>query len=168
MSRVRPADLNRDRAALTGLMQAYYADVLPKIEALGVTVPDVAEAVQDMWDHVQEYQPPRGQIVVAEDEGGRAVGCGFLRQCAPGSGEMKRLYLDPEERGRGLGRKLVEARIEAARGFGWHSVYADTFRGNDAMLGLYENLGFAPCEAYEGNGNFPQVRAVCVFRRLVL
>ncbi|MGR3502011.1 GNAT family N-acetyltransferase [Pseudaestuariivita sp.] len=168
MHTISALDLPADRADLDALMRAYFADVLPRIAALGAPAPTVAQAVAGAWDDIDKFLPPNGQVFIARGTDGQAVGCGFLHQCAPGAGEMKRLYVAPSERGTGLGRKLVEARIDAARGLGWHSVYADTFKGNTGMLKLYDRLGFAPCDLYDGNANYPEILPVCVFRKLAL
>ncbi len=55
----------------------------------------------------------------------------------PDAGELKRLYVLPVYQGMGLGRQLIELRIEAARELGVRHLYADTARGNHGMLSLY-------------------------------
>lgn len=61
------------------------------------------------------YAPPRGELLLARDADGTAVGCVGLRPMeADGICEMKRLFVAPEGRGRGLGRRLVEAIVATA------------------------------------------------------
>src|SRR5436309_11337316 len=61
-----------------------------------------------------DYAPPYGRLLLAiEDE--RIAGCVALRKIGDGICEMKRLFLRPEFRGKGVGRKLVEAIVAEAK-----------------------------------------------------
>lgn len=74
---------------------------------------------------------------------------GNLAACA---WEMKRLWVRPEARGTGLGRRLAQAVVERAREAGKQAVYLDTIP--DAMpeaVKLYRAMGFAECEPYAGD-----------------
>jgi putative acetyltransferase len=74
-----------------------------------------------------------------------------LRRLNRSAGEIKRLYLRPAFRGKGLGRYLLEQVIERARGIGYEALYADTLPRMQDALSLYERLGFARVEAYASN-----------------
>jgi GNAT superfamily N-acetyltransferase len=71
-----------------------------------------------------------------------------LRRLNDQSGEVKRLYLRPAFRGRGLGRYLLEHVIERARGIGYEALYADTLPSMTDALSLYTRMGFERVEAY--------------------
>ena len=161
-----PADIE-DREGLGALLETYFAQVLPMLAAAGGPNFAVADLMQGIWEDIEAYLPPRGAIVLAH-MGDELVGCGFLRDIGAGRGEMKRLFVRPEAQGSGLGLRLIEARIEAARRLGMCEVYADTVRGNDAMLRLYARLGFEEVERYAGNGNSAEVAPSLVYRRLRL
>lgn len=94
---------------------------------------------------------PLGGILLARDGHGKPVGVVAFRQLEPGVAEMKRLYVRPEQRGRGLGRRLVEAvlREAAARGYGAVrlSTVPAAMRAADA---LYQTTGFRPIASYPG------------------
>jgi GNAT superfamily N-acetyltransferase len=65
-------------------------------------------------------------VLVARDAGGEAVGCGALRPLGDGVAEIKRMYVVPAARGRGLS-KLVLAGLEAAaRDRGWTTLRLET------------------------------------------
>ncbi len=86
------------------------------------------------------------KAVVLAFQGERAVGCGALRTLEAGVGEMKRVYVRPEARGLGVGRALVVAVLEQARGM--RVVRLDTMPSMGAAIRMYESLGFRRIEAY--------------------
>ena len=97
------------------------------------------------------YAPPSGRLLVAGDQGS-AFACIALRPVgAAGVGEVKRLYVQPERRGEGWGRRLVDAVLAEARGIGYRELKLDTLDWMSAARALYEQVGFAACEPYYVN-----------------
>lgn len=96
------------------------------------------------------YAPPDGTIVVARvDE--EPAGCVALRRIDGDTCEMKRLYVAPAHRRKGVGRALAEEVIAAARERGYASMKLDTLESMTEANDLYRSLGFAPCGAYRYN-----------------
>jgi ribosomal protein S18 acetylase RimI-like enzyme len=98
-----------------------------------------------------EYAPPQGRLLLA-DVRGEVAGCVALHELEPTIGEMKRLYVRPSFRGKGLGRILVEAILGEARKAGYQRIRLDTVEPvmKDAVA-MYRRFGFREIAPYRSN-----------------
>ena len=97
-----------------------------------------------------EYAPPYGRLFLARAEA-ELAGCVALRRIDEASCEMKRLYVLPRSRGKGVGRTLTKAVIDAARQIGYRRMRLDTLPSMREAIPLYESLGFRRIAPYYRN-----------------
>jgi putative acetyltransferase len=97
------------------------------------------------------YAAPSGRLLLARYEQ-QAAGCVALRKLEANVCEMKRLYVRPAYRGKGLGRILVERVIAEARAIGYERMRLDTIISSmqDAVE-LYRKMGFKEIAPYRAN-----------------
>jgi GNAT superfamily N-acetyltransferase len=94
-----------------------------------------------------EFLPPHGIFLVAEVDGVPA-GCGAWRVLSPGVVEIKRVYVEPDFRRRGLAQGIVEALEDGAARAGHGSVVLNTGQEQPEALALYADLGYVPVSGY--------------------
>ena len=75
---------------------------------------------------------------------GNIVGCGGLFPVSPDSVELRKMYLLPEARGKGLGKTLLTQLLAEARRLGYKRVVLETNSVLKEAIALYRSFGFAP------------------------
>jgi carbonic anhydrase len=113
---------------------------------LGVNL-DYQDFGEEMASLPGAYAAPAGRLFFATFEG-RPAGCVGIRPTSDGVCEMKRLYVEPEMRGNGIGRQLALAAIKAAKALGYRKVMMDTLPAMRIAVKLYRELGFKEAPAY--------------------
>jgi putative acetyltransferase len=98
----------------------------------------------DILAPASSYGGSGGAFFVAVDGADRVVGTAGLLRTGPTSGEVRKMFLLPEARGRGVGRALLDAVLEAARDRGLRRLELTTRHRYDRAIRLYERAGFRP------------------------
>ena len=93
------------------------------------------------------YAPPHGRLLVAK-VGQQTAGCIALRPMEANVAEVKRLYVRPDFRRRGLGKALVARVLDEARRIGYRSARLDTLREMQNAIALYSAFGFEEVAPY--------------------
>ena len=89
-----------------------------------------------------EVTAGRGAFLVAF-RSGKPIGCGAVRRIEQGSGELKRMYVRPEERGRKVGRAILAALEVEARALGLSRLLLETGVRQTEAIALYRKAGFS-------------------------
>jgi GNAT superfamily N-acetyltransferase len=106
-----------------------------------------------------------GVVLVARDGDGTALGCGALRALEDGVAEVKRMYVAPAARGRGVGKALLDGLEAAARDRGWTTLRLETGPRQPEAIGLYTGAGYRPIEAFGGYVGAPDAEESLFFER---
>jgi ribosomal protein S18 acetylase RimI-like enzyme len=104
---------------------------------------------EDEMAHLEERYPRSEGGLWLATWNGQAVGCIALRQNQPGQAEIKRLYVVPEFRGRGVARRLMLTALTSATALRYTSVYL-ALPSMEAAHALYRSLGFRITHASTG------------------
>jgi len=100
------------------------------------------------------YAPPSGELLLAK-RGDHVLGCIALKPLEPPRvAEIKRLFVRPQARGKGVGKALVEAAIITAQRLGYGEIKLDTLPEMAGAIALYKSAGFAHIPAY-GSHPYP-------------
>jgi ribosomal protein S18 acetylase RimI-like enzyme len=143
MPEVRPAKTDADLDAARRLFRAYVGGLDFDLDFQGFEA--------EMEALPGPYAPPDGAILLA-DVHEKPAGVVAVRPLdEEGACEMKRLYVMPECRGRGIGRALASAIIEKARTLGYNTMRLDTVASMTAARRLYRSLAFEERDAYYHN-----------------
>jgi len=109
------------------------------------------------------FEPPGGIFVVGWEDG-EPVACGGIARYDGATAEIRRMYVVPEARGRGLSRRLLTALEDEARALGCSLVRLETGKLQTEAVGLYASAGFRLIPRYGPFANDP--RSVCFEKRL--
>jgi putative acetyltransferase len=97
---------------------------------------------------------PEVRFAVARDASNAIVGCAAV-VLSPAYGEIKRMYVQPAMRGKGLARMLMEALEHATRAAGSPLMVLETGPYQPEAIALYERHGFQRCGPYGGYPDDP-------------
>lgn len=105
----------------------------------------------------QDFSGEHAVFLVAAVDG-RDVGCGGVRPLADGIGEIKRMYVDPVARGRGVGRAVLRGLLTHGREVGLVRLQLETGTAQPEAMALYAAAGFTSIRAYGHYADDPRQR----------
>jgi GNAT superfamily N-acetyltransferase len=111
---------------------------------------DIATIIEQDMSTLDKFMPPKGRLILGYVEN-RLAGIACLKALTDGIGEVKRMYVRPEARKRGLGRALLNRRLDEAPQLGYERVRLDSARFMIDAHRLYRTSGFHEIESYEGS-----------------
>lgn len=162
MINIHQAKIDEDRLLIRELFQEYleWANTRCNKE-YGINF-DIKSMLEQDMTKLEIFLPPYGRLLLAI-EGARAPGIACMRKIRKDIGEIKRMYVRPGFRGRGIGRALLEALIVEAQEIGYLTVRLDSTRFMEAAHSLYRSVGFREIEAYTESEIPPEFKQHWVF-----
>jgi len=133
-----------DEAPAASLVQGMRAEISAIYDGLDLDGPDMPKAGPG------ELAAPGGTFVVGvlDDV---AVCCGGLKRLPDGACEIKKMFVAPDARGRGVARALLEELEARARALGYAVARLDTGPRQPRARQMYERAGYAPIENFNAN-----------------
>ena len=112
---------------------------------------------------IEHLKPGIGTFLIARADG-LAIGCGALRRLDETTAEVKRMYVEPELRGRGVAKAILEHLEAAARVLGTHRLVLETGVHQAEAIGLYRQAGFSPISCFGEYADSPT--SVCFEKKI--
>lgn len=145
MSDARIVDADATSHDARWAMTQYFDELEQRFPA-GFDPGDAVTAAAD------EYAPPRGRFLLAvADDVAHPLACGAVTHLDDAISEIKRMWVHPEARGQGLGRRLLEALEAEAIATGRRRVVLDTNGVLLEAIAMYEAAGYEAIERYNDN-----------------
>jgi len=139
----RPCPFDEEPAA--SLVDAMRREMAAIYDGLNIDNASMPKAGAD------ELGPPGGIFMVGYDEAGKPVCCGGIKRLPDGTCEIKRMYVVPEARDRGLARSLLEALEDEARELGFKVARLDTGPRQPKAQRIYRSAGYRPIHNFNDN-----------------
>ena len=141
---IRPAESAQDFEAIARLMRSFVEWQYERHSADRHVIDsyfDPEKFAAELKNLPGEFGSPHGALLVADD-GRHVAGCVALRRLSDEACEMKRLFVDLEYHGRGIGKLLGAAIVEEGRHLGYRRMLLDTGPAQTEAQQLYRKLGF--------------------------
>jgi GNAT superfamily N-acetyltransferase len=162
MTSIHQAETAEDQSRVRELFGEYLQWANERLnEEFGIDF-DIESMLERDMAKLQIFLPPRGRLLLATEES-QAAGIACMKRIRRDMGEIKRMYVRPEFRGRGIGRVLLEALIAQAQQMGYPTVRGDSARFMKAAHSLYRSAGFQEIEPYPESEIPPEFQRHWVF-----
>ena len=127
--------------ARAALLQ-YLVEVRDRINGVGI--------YDDLADDVADFVAPGGVFLLVY-RGDEVVGCGGVRTMEPSVGELNRMWIRSDSRGKGVGDRLLTELIAQSRALGHETLRLDTNAALTQALAMYRKHGFEPVDRFNEN-----------------
>jgi GNAT superfamily N-acetyltransferase len=165
--RIVPVVTDAYRGEIRELFEEYLSFLQPLYKREFDVSFDVHSLLERSMVELDRFMPPHGHILLAYADT-RLAGCVCLRTISKELGEIKRMYVRSEQRGKGIGRALVEAIIAEARADGFTRLRLDTAPFLPEAQRLYRSVGFTPTPPYADSEIPARFHSRCIFMELHL
>ncbi len=91
----------------------------------------------------EQYSESHSVIYLAKHQG-EVIGCGAYRRVNAEICEMKKVYVKPSYREKGIGVNIIKTVIEGAKRVSYRKICLDVLPEFSTAISIYENLGFKP------------------------
>ena len=126
------------------LAEAMRREISAIYDGLALDGPDMPKAGP------AELSPPLGAFIVGYEDG-RPICCGGVKRLDDRACEIKKMYVVPEARNRGVARALLHALEDRGRALGYTTARLDTGPRQPGAQGLYESEGYERIENFNAN-----------------
>jgi len=162
MAHIHQVHTDEDRAQARELFWEYLQWANGRVhEEFGVDF-DIRSMLEEDMAKLGIFLPPGGRLLLATEEGAVA-GIGCLKRLQTDIGEIKRMYVRPDFRRKGVGRALLERLVEEAKAIGYQTLRLDSARFMKTAHALYRSAGFREIESYPESEIPPEFRRHWVF-----
>ncbi|WP_375470262.1 GNAT family N-acetyltransferase [uncultured Nostoc sp.] len=168
MLKIIQVETDEDKSHIQKLFWEYFNETkLIFSHRFGINL-DVDTFFEQYMTQLHEFIPPSGRLLLGQSQA-QIAGCACLRKIGEDVGEIKRMYVRPEFRRKGIGRSLLEAIINEAVYIGYSRIRLDSAPFAKEAQALYRIFGFQDIEPYLEKTEIPlEHRANWVFMELVL
>jgi GNAT superfamily N-acetyltransferase len=143
-------DDEETRAAARRLIAEYLRWIADAAQSKYGLAFDIEAMVTSDLEDRSKFYPPGGRFYVVR-HAGEYVGVGCLKALSPRVAEIQRMYVQPEVRGVGAGRRLLERLLADARAIGYDAVRLESLKFLSAAHTLYRSVGFVEIPPYAAN-----------------
>jgi len=141
------------------------ADALRLVSALDAGLAELYPPEQRFGPNLkpEHLDAGRGTFLVARD-GERAIGCGAMRLLDPATAEVKRMYVEPGQRGKGVGWAVLASIEASARQLNVKRLVLETGVYQEAAISLYRRAGFTQTDCWGEYSSSPS--SICFEKNL--
>jgi GNAT superfamily N-acetyltransferase len=162
MARIVQAHIDEHFSQVRDLFWEYLQWANSRVEEEFSVSFDIETMLEEDMANLAVFLPPDGRLLLASEED-QVAGLGCLKKIRGEMGELKRMYVRPEFRRRGLGRAILDALIAEAREIGYRTLRLDSARFMKAAHALYQSEGFREIDPYPESEIPPEFQENWIF-----